>query len=325
MELEEEIQVSAQDRLDFKRLDIFLAKTFPDLSRTFIKRLFENGLISSQEKIELKKMPKAGTVITVSIPPPTNIEAQPENIPLEVLFEDEHLIVINKPAGLVVHPAPGNYTGTLVNALLHHCENLSGIGGKIRPGIVHRLDKGTSGVMVAAKSNKAMENLIITFQKHDIKRQYEALTLGVPTCEQGRLESTIGRHPQQRLKMAANVKNGKEALTFYKKLHEFQNIAHLELTLETGRTHQIRVHLSSLLKTPILGDSAYADLNKQKQILKSTFETYLKDYPYPLLHAKKLEFKHPISGEVLSFITEPPSPFKDLLLFLMESSNEHSN
>ena len=316
--------ISEQDRTSYKRLDHFLSDKCSDLSRTFIKKLYENNLINSDHHLELKKMPPTGTTIYLDIPEPTPIEALPEDIPLEILFEDDHLIVINKQAGLVVHPAPGNYTGTLVNALLFHCKDLAGIGGKLRPGIVHRLDKGTTGVMIAAKSSKAMENLIITFQKHDIKRQYEALVLGTPVQQEGKLESTIGRHPKNRKKMATHSPSGKNAITFYRLLKNFGNISHLELTLETGRTHQIRVHLSSLLKIPILGDQTYADINKQKQILKNIFPQFLENYSHPLLHAKSLGFAHPITGEQLHFSTPAPEPFQGIIQFLEDTKNDNS-
>jgi 23S rRNA pseudouridine1911/1915/1917 synthase len=317
-----ELIVSEEDIDQYKRLDQFLKDKLENYSRTFIKKIFDNSLITSETtKLTLKKLPSAGTIINIEIPEPTSIEALPEDIPLDILFEDEHLIVINKPAGMVVHPAPGNPNGTLVNALLFHCKDLSGIGGKIRPGIVHRLDKGTTGVMVAAKSEKAMENLIICFQKHDITRRYIALCFGHPKIMNGTLEATIGRHPHHRKKMAANVRNGRNAITHYKTLHRFKTASLLELTLETGRTHQIRVHLSSLSNSPVLCDQTYSNIKKQWSALPKLISEKLKTYDHPLLHAKVLDFKHPISGELLQFSAEPPDFFQTILQDLEDADS----
>ncbi len=309
------VTVSQEDKSNFKRLDQYLAEKFEDLSRTFIKTLFSNGQIELEPagKLELKKMPKVGSKIIIQLPPPIPIEAEPENIPLKILFEDEHLIIVDKPAGLVVHPAPGNYTGTLVNAILFHCPDLKGIGDKKRPGIVHRLDKGTSGVMVVAKAQKAHEKLVEMFSKHDIERRYEAIAFSKNLKISGIIESNIGRDPRNRIKMAANVSRGKEAITHYKVLDVFNKFSHLELKLETGRTHQIRVHLSTILKAPILCDPVYANCKNQVNSLSLEYKNLLKDYPYQLLHAKILGFKHPITEEQLYFETPPPEVFQKVL------------
>src|SRR5690606_11341479 len=203
--------------------------------------------------LSLNKMPAVGTIVSIDVPPPIPLEAKAQNIPLEILFQDEHLAVVNKPAGLVVHPAPGHPDGTLVNAILYHCPDLSGVGGTLRPGIVHRLDKGTSGVMVVAKSQAAHEGLVLLFSKHDIDREYEALVVYEKNRlpKNGRLEASIGRDPKNRQKMAANVR-GKNAITHFSVEKYFSHLAHVKLKLETGRTHQIRVHLSALLQCPIL-------------------------------------------------------------------------
>lgn len=309
----------------FKRLDQFLAKKLPDQSRSFIKDLFNKGEISASTKLELKKLPPVGTEITVKIPPPRPADAQPENIPLDIVFEDEHLVFVNKPAGMVVHPAPGNYTGTLVNAILHHCPDLKGVGDQKRPGIVHRLDKGTSGVMVVAKDQKTHEGLVKLFSTHDIERIYEALVMGgrIPTT--GKLESTIGRHPQNRLKMAANVRNGKEALTHFSVIDYFDKFCHMQLKLETGRTHQIRVHLSQLLHRPILCDPLYGNPKEHLQRLGNDYKGIIKNYEFPFLHAKVLGFVHPITKEKLHFEVKPPQIFQDVLAMAhanMESSND---
>lgn len=305
-----EINVLSSDRDEFKRLDLFLVSKLPQFSRSTIKRLFEDDQISSQIKLSLNKMPPEGTVIEVEVPPPLPCELAAENIPLEILFEDPHLIIINKPAGLVVHPAPGHYCGTLVNAILYHCPDLKGIGAEKRPGIVHRLDRGTSGVMVVAKDQATHEGLVTLFSTHDIDRKYEALIVGHPRTQSGVIKTTIGRHPTNRLKMAAEVKNGKSAITHYQVLKMGENATHMELKLETGRTHQIRVHLSQILHTPIYCDPTYgassSHINKLPQALKSL----LADYPYQLLHAKELGFIHPITKEKLHFQTAPPEIFK---------------
>ena len=307
------LTVGPEDVESFKRLDQFLSNKLPDISRSFIKDLFNKGHIKSDVKIELKRMPAQGTEVIVTIPPPRAADAIAQDIPLEIVFEDEHLLFINKPAGMVVHPAPGNYDGTLVNAILHHCPDLKGIGDQKRPGIVHRLDKGTSGVMVVAKTQKCHEGLVKLFSTHDIERIYHALVMGIKIPESGKLESTIGRHPQNRLKMAANVRNGKDAITYYKVLNYYDKFSHLELKLETGRTHQIRVHLSQLLHRPILCDPLYANPNEHLNRLGHEYKKIIKDYPYPFLHARVLGLTHPITGEKLHFEVEPPQEFKEVL------------
>lgn len=306
-----ELVITEEDLQQYKRLDHLLTARYPEYSRSFLKNLHESDLIyrEDERKLELKKVPPIGTRIIIELPPPIPLEANAENIPLAILYEDEDLVVVNKPAGMVTHPAPGNYSGTLVNAILYHCPDLKGIGNVKRPGIVHRLDKGTSGVMVVAKSQKAHENLVAMFSKHDLERIYECITYQIPSPLSGKIESTIGRSPTNRLKMAANVKNGKKALTYYKVLHSNATFAHVECKLETGRTHQIRVHLSQLLKTPILNDETYAQVNKQKEKLSNELNQLLETYEYPFLHAKVLNFNHPLSGKRLEFSQEAPEMF----------------
>ena len=307
-----EVTVSETDRQEFKRLDQFLAEKIPTLSRSTIKRLFEEDQISisPEQKLELKKMPAAGSIISVELPPPIPTDLIAEDIPLEVLFEDSHLIIINKPAGLVVHPAPGHYTGTLVNAILYRCPDLKGIGSEKRPGIVHRLDMGTSGVMVVAKDQETHEGLVKLFSTHDIERKYEALCFGTPKSLSGKIETSIGRHPQNRLKMHAGVKDGKRAVTFYKVLNTSEKISHVELKLETGRTHQIRVHLSQMLHTPVLCDPLYSDFSGHLKRLPANISEMIKDYPYQMLHAKVLGFIHPITKQELRFEAKPPALFQ---------------
>ncbi|PIK13817.1 RluA family pseudouridine synthase [Halobacteriovorax sp. JY17] len=308
--------ISEEDKENFKRLDQFLSEKLVDQSRSFIKMLYEKGHITSEnskKKIELKKFPEVGTVINVLVPPPAPADAQPENIPLDILFEDEHLIIVNKVAGMVVHPAPGNYTGTLVNAILFHCKDLKGVGDQRRPGIVHRLDKGTSGVMVVAKNQKCHEGLVELFSSHDIERKYECIAMGKSFPSGGKLESNIGRHPQNRLKMSIDSKVGKHALTHYRVLCQYDKIAHVELKLETGRTHQIRVHLSQLLHRPILCDSLYGNPKEHLQRVGPDLAKIIGKYEYPFLHAKELGFIHPITKEELNFQSPPPKIFQEIL------------
>ncbi|MBF0299450.1 MAG: RluA family pseudouridine synthase [Oligoflexia bacterium] len=331
-----EIVISKEDQKDFKRLDHLLTAKLP-FRRSFIKKMFEQQLITSEQiDLSLSKIPAVDTIINIEIPPPVPLNAEAENIPLEVLYEDEDIIFINKPAGIVTHPAPGNYTGTLVNALLYHCPDLKGIGGVKRPGIVHRLDKGTSGVMIISKSNEAHEKLVLLFSQHKINRIYEAITMPLSVnssastnrnmqIKHGTIKSMIGRHPSNRIKMAINPKNdhGKVAITNYKILNEMQdNLYHFELKLETGRTHQIRVHLSSILKTPILMDPLYANPKEQlKQISNEEIKELICDYPHPFLHARTLGLNHPITGKYLEFSVSHPETFSKLL-FLANKKKE---
>lgn len=309
-----------QETLDeFKRLDAFLAAKTTDISRSLIKKLFLKGHIRSSDeslKLELKKMPPVDTVVHFELPPPEKVNIEPQNIPLEILFEDEHLIIINKAAGMVVHPAPGNPDQTLVNAILFHCPDLTGIGNEQRPGIVHRLDKGTSGIMVVAKTQKCHEGLVELFSKHDIERYYEAIVLGARIEPKATLESTIGRSPHNRLKMAANVNHGKNAITHMEVLKFFKRFSHVQLKLETGRTHQIRVHLSQLLNCPIVNDLLYARVREEQLNHTPSMKPLLKSYDYPFLHAKVLGFTHPITGEKLHFEKELPEVFQKLLKIL---------
>ena len=310
-----EIVINENDHLEFKRLDHLLTHHLKDQSRAYIQGLFKKGMISSPtaNKLELKKIPPVGTTIEIRFPELQDSKAKAENIPLEILFEDEHLLVINKQAGIVTHPAPGNYTGTLVNAVLHHCPDLTGIGDEKRPGIVHRLDKGTSGVMVVAKTQRCHEGLVKLFSTHDITRLYEAIGMGIKIPNSGQLKSTIGRDPRNRLKMAIDIRNGKEAITNYKVIKFFNNFTHIELKLETGRTHQIRVHLNSLLNMPILCDPLYGNPIEHRKRIGTKYHHLISSYKYPLLHAKTLSFVHPITKLELEFNQPPPRIFQEIL------------
>ncbi len=307
------LTITQDDISNFKRLDAYLSHYLTDYSRNLIKKMFLDGHFESERKLELKKMPPTGTKIIFHPPELRSTDIIAQDIPLDILFEDEYLMILNKPAGLVVHPAPGNYDGTLVNAILHHCQDLKGIGNEKRPGIVHRLDKGTSGIMVIAKEQKTHEGLVELFSTHNIQRKYEAIVLGNRIPQERTLESLIGRNPHNRLKMSTKVKNGKPAVTHLKVLDYFNRFSHVELTLETGRTHQIRVHLSELLNTPILNDETYGRTKEEQHAMSSQLKGLLKDYEYPLLHAKVLGFTHPITKNELFFEKDPPEIFQQVL------------
>lgn len=317
------LQITQTDLLEFNRFDHFLSSHLKDYSRSFIKTLFLNDQISADGvALQLKKMPPLNTKIEIHIPPPLPSEAIAQNLPLDILYEDEYLVIVNKEAGMVVHPAPGNYTGTLVNAILYHCNDLKGVGDTKRPGIVHRLDKGTSGVMVVAKERKTHELLVELFSVHDINRVYQALAMGNKLSLAGKIESTIGRHPQNRLKMAANTPQGKRALTHYKVLESFDHLCLVELKLETGRTHQIRVHLSQLKQSPILNDSLYGNPGEHKQRVGARLCEIIGQYPHPFLHAKTLGFVHPITKKYLEFSADLPPPFSEVLQYCKKQNHE---
>ena len=265
-----------------------------------------NGAIAGKAGMKVEETDE----IIVEIPPPVPAIPEPEAIPLDIVYEDEDLIVINKAAGMVVHPAPGHFTGTLVNALLHHCPNLSGIGGVARPGIVHRLDQDTSGLIVVAKTEAAMEGLTKAFASHkSIEKIYLAVVHGKPRLAAGRVENLIGRHPVDRKRMAIVEKNGKLAITNYQLLPIGQSVNRLigqfptsliECRIETGRTHQIRVHMASL-GCPIVGDKVYG---------KNALDKRLDPMPTrQLLHAWKLKLYHPVRNELMSFLAPPPPDF----------------
>lgn len=287
---------------DEARIDTWLSSNMEDYSRTYIQKLCQDGNITvNGEKIKQNFKLKVGDNIVVNVPEPEMLNILAEDIPLDIVYEDEHIIVINKPKGMVVHPAVGNYTGTLVNALMKHCgDSLSDINGVIRPGIVHRIDKDTSGLLVVAKSNKAHEKLSEDLKTHDIRREYIALAEGIIYENNGKIDAPIGRHPVDRKKMSVNIKNGREAITHFTVLERFSTATYLELKLETGRTHQIRVHLS-YIDHPIIGDAVYG---RKKQRFKTHGQ---------VLHAFRLQLEHPITGEKMKFETDVPDYFKKLL------------
>jgi 23S rRNA pseudouridine1911/1915/1917 synthase len=315
------ITISKEQAKEFKRFDHLLSAIIPEYSRSFLTNLFKKELITIapespyQGRLELKRVPPEGSVITVEIPPPAPSDATPQNIPLNILFEDEHLIVIDKTVGMVVHPAPGHPDGTLVNAIVYHCKDLTGVGDQLRPGIVHRLDKGTSGVMVVAKNQRTHEGLVLLFSTHSIDREYQALVMKTKMEASSTVEATIGRHPIHRQRMATHIKSGRWAKTYFNIHETFPICSHVFCTLETGRTHQIRVHLASELKAPILMDPLYGSPVDHLKRIPSGLRPILKDYAHPLLHARKLGFIHPITKENLVFETDPPKVFSEVLSF----------
>ena len=297
------------------RLDKALADRLSEFSRSQLQRLIGQGLVSRDGAPLTDPSAKAAPgLYTILVPPPEPAEPQPENLDLVVLFEDEHLIVVDKPAGMAAHPAPGSPTGTLVNALLAHCgASLSGIGGVARPGIVHRLDKETSGVMVAAKTDAAHRGLSALFAAHDIERLYLALTRGAPHPSKGMIEGRIGRSSSDRKKMAVLRSGGREAVTHYTVERPYGPsakplAARVACRLETGRTHQIRVHLASK-GAPILGDPLYGSGPPAPKVRAAITDAGL---TRQALHAAVLGFAHPITGEQLRFETLPPDDFRGL-------------
>jgi 23S rRNA pseudouridine1911/1915/1917 synthase len=330
------------------RVDKWLADVSPGISRSRLRMLMEEGRVTANGKLANDPSAKVepGAAYAIDLPPPTDAEPQPEDIPLDILFEDEHLIIVNKPPGMVAHPAAGSESGTLVNALLFHCgASLTGIGGVARPGIVHRLDKDTSGVMVAAKTDVTHAALTALFAAHDIERVYLAVTRGAPRPLTGRIETHIARSQTDRKKMAV-VKDkhyradawsndpdligditpaGKIAITNYRGLETFGRLdetgtqpaaALLECRLETGRTHQIRVHLAHI-QAPVLGDRTYGRHHWLKAAGKGpAFEratATVKAFPRQALHATILGFVHPITGEAMHFQAPPPPDMADLI------------
>lgn len=306
------IQFNITDETKGTRLDLVLSAGLEDYSRSFIQKLFDKGNIKVNGEVcpEKKIKCKAGDVVELTVPPPEKLEVTAENIPLEIVYEDEDVLVVNKPAGMVVHPAPGNYSGTLVNALMYHCgEKLSSINGVIRPGIVHRIDKDTSGLLMVAKNDRAHSSLSKQLSEHSITRKYSAIVYSNIREDKGTVDAPIGRNPDNRLKNAV-IREGmpgfpgaRHAVTHYKVVERFGDFTQIEAVLETGRTHQIRVHMS-YIKHPLLGDELYGPAKNKVGAKRQ------------MLHARVLGFLHPSTGEYMEFSSKLPEDYEKILRVL---------
>lgn len=292
-----------------ERLDRFAAQ-MSGLTRSAVQGLADDGAVTVNGKTASKNYRlRSGDEVTVTVPEPTVYEAKPENIPLDIVYEDADLLVVNKPKGMVVHPAAGNYDGTLVNALLFHCHDLSGINGVLRPGIVHRIDKDTSGLLIVAKNDRAHQGLAEQIKVHSFTRVYEAIVYGKLRDDSGTVNAPIGRHPIKRKQMAVTPVNSKPAVTHYEVIARYDGntrhgaFTHVRLRLETGRTHQIRVHMASI-GHPVVGDAVYGP------------GAYQKELHGQCLHARAIGFVHPVTGAYLEFTSDLPPYFKDFLAYI---------
>ncbi len=284
-----------------KRLDAFLAENL-SVTRSYAEKLIEQGnVLMGDTPLNKSYKVKNGITITVTEPDPVLLDVTPEDIPLNIVYEDDSLLVVNKPKGMVVHPAAGNYSGTLVNALMHHCKGkLSGINGVLRPGIVHRIDKDTSGLLIVAKTDSAHNFLAEQIKEHSFTREYEAIVHGVIPQDKGTINAPIGRHAVKRKQMAVTAQNSKNAITHYEVILRGQRFTYIKCRLETGRTHQIRVHMS-YLGYPLAGDSVYGSKN------------YIKELNGQCLHAKKIGFIHPKTKQYMEFDSQLPNYFTEFL------------
>ena len=284
------------------RIDKFLAEQYENLSRSFLQKLLKSGEVMVDGRpVKASYKVAEGDLISFEVPEAVEPEIVPEDIPLDILYEDHDVILVNKPKGMVVHPAAGHYTGTLVNALMFHCkEDLSGINGVLRPGIVHRIDMDTTGVIIACKNDLAHNSIATQLKEHSITRRYQAIVHGALKDDEGVIDEPIGRSPKDRKKMAVNYNNGKSAVTHYKGLTRFKDFTHIECRLETGRTHQIRVHMASI-GHPLLGDAVYGPAKCPYKLQGQT------------LHAGILGFVHPRTGEYMEFSAPLPEYFEELL------------
>lgn len=296
----ETIELTAGVENSGKRIDVFISGNVNELTRSAVQGLIEKNKVSVNGKpINKNYKLKSGDNITVEIPEPQIMDAVPENIPLEIVYEDNDLLVVNKPKGMVVHPAHSNYTGTLVNALLYHCgDSLSGINGVIRPGIVHRIDKNTSGLLIVAKNDRSHLHLAEQIKEHSFTREYEAVATGYFKETSGTINAPIGRHKTDRKKMCVTAENSRHAVTHYSVIKQYGGYAHVKLKLETGRTHQIRVHLA-YTGHAVLGDDVYG-------------KSY-KNIDGQCLHARKIGFIHPTTNEYMEFTSELPDYFRKIL------------
>lgn len=284
------------------RLDKFICVADVGLSRSAAVNLIENsGVTVNEKQVDKKYKLSDGDIVVLQIPDPVPYEAKAENIPLDIVYEDDYLLVVNKPKGMVVHPAAGNYDGTLVNALLYHCgDSLSGINGVLRPGIVHRIDKDTSGLLIVAKNDFAHAHLAKQIKDHSFTREYEAVVFGNLKDDEGTVDAPIGRNPNDRKKMCVTAKNSKNAVTHYSVIRRYKGYTHIKCILETGRTHQIRVHMA-YLGHPVAGDTVYGVKNEKVPFVGQC------------LHARKIGFIHPKTGEYLEFSSQLPDYFTEFL------------
>lgn len=297
-----QISLQAMETYMDERLDKFLSAMLPDQSRSYLQKIIKDGnvLVNGEPKKSSYRL-EDGDEVTADLPELKSPDIEPENIPLDILYEDDSILMVNKPKGMVVHPSAGHYTGTLVNAVLWHCQGqLSGINGVSRPGIVHRIDKDTTGVLVVCKNDAAHNAVAAQLKEHSITRKYRAIVHGVIKEDEGTVDAPIGRHPTERKKMASGVKNGKRAVTHYRVLERFQGYTYVECQLETGRTHQIRVHMASI-HHPLLGDTVYGPAKDSHHLEGQT------------LHAMVLGLIHPVTGEYLEVEAPLPEYFENLL------------
>lgn len=300
---EQKVELTVAEEMSGKRLDSVLAGMMPEYSRSFIQKLFENGSITvgGDPCSEKKRKAAAGDIVEITIPQPERLEVEAEDIPLDIVYEDDELLVVDKPAGMVVHPAPGNHSGTLVNALMYHCgDALSSINGVIRPGIVHRIDKDTSGLLMVAKTDRAHNALSAQLAEHSITRKYKAIVYSNIKEDEGTVDKPIGRDPGNRLRNAVVYTNSKNAVTHYRVLERFGGFTLVEAVLETGRTHQIRVHMA-YIRHPLLGDTLYGPAKNRYGAKRQ------------MLHAGVLGFVHPVTGKYMEFNSPLPQDFEDVL------------
>ena len=297
-----------EEALAGERIDKFLSDSLPDVSRSYIQKLIKDGQVTvNQKTVKSNYKLNTGDLLSMEEPELQEPDIEAEDIPLDILYEDSDLLIINKPKGMVVHPSAGHYSGTLVNALMHYCkEDLSGINGVLRPGIVHRIDMDTTGSLLVCKNDFTHNHIAEQLKVHSITRVYHAIVHGILKDDEGTINAPIGRHPIDRKKMSINHKNGKEAVTHYKVLKRFKNFTYLECRLETGRTHQIRVHMSSI-SHPLLGDAVYGPVKSPYKLQGQT------------LHAKTIGITHPRTGKYLEVEAPLPEYFSDLLKKLENS------
>lgn len=294
------------DQQEGERLDKFLSNIYPDLSRSFFQKLIKNQQVLVNGSLQKASYPvNLLDLVTVEIPDAVPISIEPEDIPLDILYEDDDVLIVNKPKGMVVHPSAGHYSGTLVNAVMYHCkDSLSGIGGEIRPGIVHRIDMDTTGALIVCKNDASHAEIAAQIKEHSVNRIYVGIVCGNIKEEEGTIEGAIGRHPTDRKKMAVNEKNGKLAVTHFKVLERFGNYTYTEFKLETGRTHQIRVHMAKI-GHPLLGDLLYGSSHCAFKHLQGQ-----------TLHARTIGFIHPKTGDYIEFSAPLPEYFEKLLKIL---------